>query len=92
MIIFGVEQFCVLTIYIKIGKYRHICHKEEQAWKRRMVHDKCRSLMQMVTFDYSSGSYQDTDIETSKWREKFLYILVDMIGNINVIGSDILDN
>ena len=92
VITFGKQQFCVLTIYFKNVKDRHICHKEEQAWKRGMVHDKFRLLMQMVTFDYSSRRYQDTDIETSKWSKESLDILVDASGNINVIGSDILDN
>ena len=46
----------------------------------------------MDTFDYRSGSYQDTDIETSKWSKESMYILLDASRIINVTGSVPLDN
>ncbi len=47
--------------------------------------------MQMVNFDFSSGNYQDTNVETSKWGKKSIYILIDAIDVIDVTGKIILD-
>ena len=56
-----------------------------------MRKDKFRLLMRMVNFDFSSGNYQDTNVETSKWGKKSIYILIDAIDVIDVTGKIILD-
>jgi hypothetical protein len=87
----GEEDFRVLTVYTKNGKCWHVCNKVKQAWKRGMVKDKFRLLLRMVTIDYSSGHYQDTDVETSKWGKSSIYILIDGNDVIDISGKMILD-
>ena len=87
----GEEDFRVLTVYTKNGKSWHICSKGKQAWRRGMGTGKVRLLMRMITFDYSSGSYHDTDLESSKWSKESIYILVDAGGITNVVGNITLD-
>ena len=52
---------------------------------------KVRFLIRMITFDYSSGSYHDTEIATSKWSKEFIYMLVDACDIINVTGNITLE-
>ena len=87
----GEEDFRVLTVYTKNGKCWHVCNKVKQAWKRGMMKDKFRLLLRMVTFDYSSGHYQDTDVEASKWGKGSIYILIDGYDVIDISGKMILD-
>ena len=56
-----------------------------------MRKDKFRLLMRMVNFDFSSGNYQDTNVETSKWGKKSIYILIYGIYVIDVTGKVVLD-
>ena len=87
----GEEEFRVLTIYTKNGKSWHICSKGKQVWRRGMVTGKVRLLIRMITFDYSSGSYHDTEIATSKWSKESIYMLVDACDIINVTGNTTLE-
>jgi hypothetical protein len=59
----GEEVFHVLSVYTKNGKCWHICNKGKQAWRRGIVKNKFRLLMCMLTFDYSSGNYQEIDVK-----------------------------
>ena len=52
---------------------------------------KVRFLIRMITFDYSSGSYHDTEIATSKWSKEFIYMLVDACDIIDVTGNITLE-
>ena len=52
---------------------------------------KVRFLIRMITFDYSSGSYHDTEIATSKWSKESIYMLVDACDIIDVTGNIILE-
>ena len=88
----GEEDFRVLTVYTKNGKCWHICNKGKQAWRRGIAKTKFRLLMCMVTFDYSTGNYQETDVETSKWGTESVFILIDGSDVIDVTGKIILDN
>jgi hypothetical protein len=88
----GEEDFRVLTVYTKNGKCWHICNKGKQAWRRGIAKNKFRLLMRMVTFDYSTGNYQETDVETSKWGNESIFILIDGSDVIDVTGKIILDN
>ena len=73
----GEEDFHVLTVYTENGTCWHICNKGKQAWRRGIVKNRFRLLLRMVTFDYSSGNYQETDVETSKGGNESIFILID---------------
>jgi hypothetical protein len=87
----GEEEFRALPIYTKSGKSWHICSKGKQVWRRGMATGKVRILIRMITFDYSSGSYHDTEIATSKWSKESIYMLVDACDIINVTGNITLE-
>ena len=56
-----------------------------------MWKDKFQLLMRMVSFAFSSGNYQDINVENLKWGKKSIQILFYAIDVIDVTGKIVLN-